>query len=182
MPSHESWLETVLMTVGCSGSIKIFISHHQLGVYPISAGKYENRCQPEVIRWRNRFDGTYCRYGSCADYDKYHTSKQIHRWHFWTKSRVALFFPYERNTEQVRMPASVGPFFWPSPFWPLDDFFWFFLLNLGSTAPNYSRRPLMRSSKAPPNQKNRGQFLPQPTRTHRSWHPNMLRVTLVGEK
>ena len=26
----------------------------------------------------------------------------------------------------------------------------------------------MRSSKAPPNQKNRGQFLPQPTRTHRS--------------
>jgi hypothetical protein len=31
----------------------------------------------------------------------------------------------------------------------------------------------MRSSKAPPNQKNRGQFLPQPTRTHRSWHPNL---------
>ena len=73
-------------------------------------------------------------------------------------------------------------FFWPSPFWPLDDFCWFFLLNLGSTAPNYSRKPLMRSSKAPPNQKNRGQFLPQPTQTHRSWHPNLLQVTLVGVK
>jgi hypothetical protein len=79
--------------------------------------------------------------------------------------RVALFFPYERNTEQVRMPTPVGPFFWSSPFWPLDDFFWFFLLNLGSTAPNYSRRPLMRSSKAPPNQKNRGAIF-TPT------HPN----------
>ena len=95
---------------------------------------------------------------------------------------VSLFFPYECNTEQVRMPASVGPFLWPFPFWPLDEFFWFFLLNLGSTAPYYSRRPLMRSSKAPPNQKNRGQFLPQPTRTHPSWHPNLLRVTLVGEE
>jgi hypothetical protein len=60
-----------------------------------------------------------------------------------TRKWVALFFPYERNTEQVWMSAPVGPFFWPSPFWPLDDFFWFiFLLNLGSTAPNYSRRPL----------------------------------------
>ena len=39
---------------------------------------------------------------------------------------VFLFFPYERNTEQVQMPAPVGPFFWPSPFWPLDDFFGFF--------------------------------------------------------
>ena len=58
-------------------------------------------------------------------------------------------------------------------------FFWFFLLNLGSTAPHYFRRPFMRSSKAPPNQKNRGQVLPQPTRT---WHPNLLRVTLVGEE
>ena len=92
---------------------------------------------------------------------------------------VALFFPYEPNMEQVRMPALVGPFFWPSPFWPLDGFF---LLNLGSMAPNYSTRPLMRSSKAPPNQKNRGQFLPQPTPTHRSWHPNLLRVRLVGEE
>ena len=32
------------------------------------------------------------------------------------KSWISLFFPYERNTEQVRMPAAVGPFFWPSPF------------------------------------------------------------------
>ena len=37
--------------------------------------------------------------------------------------------------------------------------FWgFFLLNLDSTAPNYPRRPPMRSSKAPPNKKNRGLF------------------------
>ena len=56
-----------------------------------------------------------------------------------------------------------GSFFRPSPFWPLDDFFWFlFLLILGSMAPNYSRRPLMRSSKAPPNQKIRGKFYPTP--------------------
>ena len=40
--------------------------------------------------------------------------------------RVTLFFPYERNTEHVRMPTPVGPFFWASPFWPLDDFFLFF--------------------------------------------------------
>ena len=39
------------------------------------------------------------------------------------QSGVSLFFPYERNTEQVWMPAPVGPFFWPSPFWPLVDFF-----------------------------------------------------------
>jgi hypothetical protein len=70
----------------------------------------------------------------------------------------------------------------PPRFGPMMIFFGFFLLNLGSTAPNYSRRPLMRSSKAPPNQKNRGQLLPEPTRTHRSWHLNLLRVTLVGEK
>ena len=24
---------------------------------------------------------------------------------------------------EVRMLAPVGPFFWPSPFWPLNDFF-----------------------------------------------------------
>jgi hypothetical protein len=73
----------------------------------------------------------------------------------------------------VRMPAPVGPFFWPLPVLAPWWLFWVFLLNLGSTTPNYPRRPLMRSSKAPPNQKNRGQFLPQPTRTHRSWHPNL---------
>ena len=48
----------------------------------------------------------------------------------------------------------------PPHFGPLMDFF---LLNLGSTAPDYSRRPLTRSSKAPPNQKNRGQVLPHPS-------------------
>ena len=76
---------------------------------------------------------------------------------------VALFFPYERKTKQVRMPGSV---YGPPHFGPLMTFFGFFLLNLGSTAPDYSRRLLMRSSKAPSNQKNRGQVLPQPTRTH----------------
>jgi hypothetical protein len=48
---------------------------------------------------------------------------------------VALFFPYERNMEQVRMPAPVGPFFWPSPFWPLDGFFWFFFAKFGFYGP-----------------------------------------------
>ena len=63
-----------------------------------------------------------------------------------------------------------GVHFWPSPFWPLGDFFWFFWLNLGSTSPNYSRRPPMRSSKAPPNQENRGQLLPHPTEPSlRAW-------------
>ena len=81
---------------------------------------------------------------------------------------------------EVRMLAPVGPFFWPSPFWPLDDFFYFFLLNLGSTAPNYPRRPLMRSRKAPPNKKNRGLFCPnppEPTRTTASephWTPRCI--------
>ena len=81
-------------------------------------------------------------------------------------SAVSLNTPNERCASdaldmfgcQVRW----GSFFWPSPFWPLGDFFWFFLLNLGSTVPNHSRRPLMRSSKAPPNQKNRGEFYPNP--------------------
>ena len=49
-------------------------------------------------------------------------------------------------------------------------FFWGFLLNLGFTAPNYLRRPPMRSSKAPPNQKNRGQVLPTPSEPSlRAW-------------
>ena len=56
-----------------------------------------------------------------------------------------------------------GSFSGPPHFGPLETFFGFFLLNLGSTAPNYSRRPLMRSSKAPPNQMNRGQVLPHPS-------------------
>ena len=61
----------------------------------------------------------------------------------------------------------------PPHFGPLATFFGFFLLNLDSTAPNYLRRPPMRSSKAPPNQKNRGLFLTHPT------EPS-LRATLVG--
>ena len=49
----------------------------------------------------------------------------------------------------------------PPHFDPLG-FFWVFLLYLGSTAPNYSRRPPTRSSKAPPNHKIKGKFYPTP--------------------
>ena len=91
-------------------------------------------------------------------------------WH----SRGSLNTPDEHcgSDALVRVGCQVrwGSFSWPSPFWPLDDFFWFFLLNLGSTDPNYSRRSLMRSSKAPPNQKNRGQVLPHPSEPSlRTW-------------
>ena len=48
-----------------------------------------------------------------------------------------------------------------APWW---FFIFIFLLNLGSTAPNYPRRPLMRSRKAPPNKKIGGIFAPT--------HPN----------
>ena len=56
-----------------------------------------------------------------------------------------------------------GSIFGPPHFGSLGIFFGFFLLNLGSMVPNYSRRPPMRSSKAPPNQKTRGQVLPTPS-------------------
>jgi hypothetical protein len=63
---------------------------------------------------------------------------------------------------EVRMPVPMGPFFWPSPFWPLDDFFWFFFFSkFGFTAPNYSRRPLMRS-RPHPIKKIGGNFCPNP--------------------
>ena len=53
---------------------------------------------------------------------------------------------------------------------PCGFFLVFCLLNLGSTSPNYPRRPPMRSSKAPPNQKNRGQVLPTPSEPSlRTW-------------
>ena len=48
---------------------------------------------------------------------------------------LLVFHPYERNPEQVWMPAPVGPFFWPSPFWPLDDFFGFFFAKFGFYGP-----------------------------------------------
>ena len=86
---------------------------------------------------------------------------------FGAQTRVSLNTPDERCASDalVRFKCQVrwGSFFWPSPFWPVNDFFWFFWLNLGSTSPNYSRRPFMRSSKAPPIQKNRGQVLPHPS-------------------
>ena len=62
------------------------------------------------------------------------------------------------------MPGSVGFIFLILPILaPRWFFLVFFWLNLGSTAPNYFTRPLTRSSKAPPNQKNRGQVLPHPS-------------------
>ena len=71
---------------------------------------------------------------------------------------VCLNTPDERCMCQVLMPGSVGFIFLILPILASWRFFWFFLLNLDSTAPNYLRRPLMRSSKAPPNQKNKGLF------------------------
>ena len=57
----------------------------------------------------------------------------------------------------------------PPRFGPLGIFFlFFFWLNLGSAAPNYSRKPTMRSSKAPPKQKNRGKFYPTPATPSRT--------------
>ena len=58
---------------------------------------------------------------------------------------VGLNTPIERGSE-----ARFGGVHFSSPphFGPLGIFFW---LNLGHVAPNYSRKPLMRSSKAPPN-------------------------------
>ena len=73
------------------------------------------------------WDGTHTK-AQCEHHPHGHLDRQLFIIPFPTRClshgwRVALFFPYERNTEQVRMPALVGPFFWPSPFWPLDDFF-----------------------------------------------------------
>jgi hypothetical protein len=65
-----------------------------------------------------------------------------------------------------------GSFFLPSPFWARGFFLVFFLLNLGSAAPNYSTKPLLRSSKAPPKQKNRGRFYPTLTTPSRTWPPS----------
>ena len=77
--------------------------------------------------------------------------------------------------------ARWGSFFWPSPFWSLGDFFFgFFLLNLSSAAPNYSRKPPMRSSKAPPKQKNRGRFYPTPATPSRTWPPSHARWGFLG--
>ena len=60
-----------------------------------------------------------------------------------------------RASHLLGSDASFGGvhFFGPPYFGPLGTFLVYFLLNLGSTAPNHSRRRPMRSSKAPPNQK-----------------------------
>ena len=77
-----------------------------------------------------------------------------------------LAIKFKSSMEFVRW----GHFSGPLHFGPLATFFGFFFANAGSTAPNYPRRPLMRSSKAPPNQKNRGQVLPHPSEPSlRAW-------------
>ena len=71
----------------------------------------------------------------------------------------SLNTPIERGSE-----ARFGGvhFSGPPRFGPLGIFFDFFWLNLGFAAPNYSRKPPMRSSKAPPKKKNKGRFYPTP--------------------
>ena len=62
--------------------------------------------------------------------------------------RGSLKTPDQSCTDrQVRWVHFSGP----PHFGPFATFL-VFLLNLGSTAPNYPRRPPMRSNKAPPNQ------------------------------
>ena len=73
---------------------------------------------------------------------------------------ISLFFPYERNTEQVRMPAPVGPFFRALPVLTPWWFFLVFVLNLGSMTPNYSRRPPELASEAAPCYARRGRIEP----------------------
>jgi hypothetical protein len=73
---------------------------------------------------------------------------------------ASLNTPIERGSDA---PLSGVHFSGPPRFGPLGIFFgFFFLLNLGFAAPNYSRKPPMKSSKAPPKQKNRGRFYPTP--------------------
>ena len=89
------------------------------------------------------------------------------------KLRVALKTPIERGSD-----ARFGGvhFSRPPHFGPLGTYFGVFLLNLGFTAPSYSRKPSMRSSKAPLNQKNKGRFYLTPTTP-----PELgLRATLNG--
>ena len=83
-----------------------------------------------------------------------------------------------RCTCHARMPGSVGFVFLALPVLvPWRLFLGFFIAKFGSVIPNYSRKPPMRSSKAPLNQRNRGQVLPHPLRT---WPPSLTSATLVG--
>ena len=70
---------------------------------------------------------------------------------------VSLNTPDERCTWQVRMLGLVGFIFLALPILVPWRIFWFFLLYLGSAAPNYSRKPPYEI-----NQKNRGHALPHP--------------------
>ena len=75
--------------------------------------------------------------------------------------RVSLNTPDEHCTCQTRIPSSVGFIILALPIlapWELFVVFW---LTLGSMAPNYSRKPLMRSSKAH-SIKKKGMFNPIP--------------------
>ena len=85
---------------------------------------------------------------------------------------VSLFPPIERDSD-----ARLGGvhFYGPPRFGPLGIFFGFFLLNLGHAAPNYSRKPPMRSSKAPPKQKKWGKFYPTLANPSRTWPPSHAR-------
>ena len=85
----------------------------------------------------------------------------------------SLNTPNERCSSDA---GSVGFIFLALPILvPWGLFLIFFWLNLGFTAPNYPGRPLMRSSKAPPNQKNRGQILPTPSEPSlRAWQVQRL--------
>ena len=53
-------------------------------------------------------------------------------------------------------------FFWPSPFWPLDDFCWFFLLNLGLRPQITLGGPLWDQIRPHPIKKIGGNFYPNP--------------------
>ncbi len=82
---------------------------------------------------------------------------------------VSLFLPIERGSD-----ARLGgvQFCGPPRFGPLGTFFGFFFLNLGHVAPNYPRKPPMRSSKGPSNLKIGGRFYPTPATPSRTWPPS----------
>ena len=76
---------------------------------------------------------------------------RLAKWDLWKEHcpplGVGLNTPIERGSE-----SKFGGVYFSGPprFGPLGTFF-IFLLNLGTAAPNYLRKPPMRSSKATPN-------------------------------
>jgi hypothetical protein len=67
----------------------------------------------------------------------------------------------------------------PPRFGPLE-FFLVFFAKFGFCGPNYFRKPPMRSSKAPPKQKNRGRVYPTPATPSRTWPPSHARWGFLG--